>query len=193
MRPGRWKFLVIGVPLVLLCVVLSTHAAEGGESLNERATYLFRWVNFVIVLGILYWLFGRVLPSRFRANADAIGSAIGKASTVKAEAERQVREAESKLAHLEKEVAEMRAEAQRESAAEAERIRALAQTDAQKAGIAGRAEIEAAERAARVELKALAAKLAVDGAEALVVKQLTPATQNSLVESFVKSLEGRPN
>ena len=51
----------------------------------------------------------------------------------------------------------------------------------------------AAERAARIELKALAAKLAVDGAESLLAKQLTAQVQESLVGGFVKSLEGRPN
>jgi F0F1-type ATP synthase membrane subunit b/b' len=58
---------------------------------------------------------------------------------------------------------------------------------------AARAEIEAAERAARLELKAIAANLAVDGAESQLVKQLTPQTQESLVAAFVKSLGGRPN
>jgi F0F1-type ATP synthase membrane subunit b/b' len=59
--------------------------------------------------------------------------------------------------------------------------------------LAGKAEIEAAERAARLELKAIAANLAVDGAESLLEKQLTPQAQESLVAAFVKSLEGRPN
>jgi F0F1-type ATP synthase membrane subunit b/b' len=54
-------------------------------------------------------------------------------------------------------------------------------------------EIEAAERAARVELKQIAAKLAVDGAESLLAKQLTPKTQDALVADFVRSLKGNPN
>jgi F0F1-type ATP synthase membrane subunit b/b' len=44
-----------------------------------------------------------------------------------------------------------------------------------------------------MELKALAAKLAVDGAESLLAKQLTPQTQESLIAGFVKSLQGSPN
>ena len=44
-----------------------------------------------------------------------------------------------------------------------------------------------------MELKALAAKLAVDGAESLVAKQMTPAVQESLISNFVQSLQGRPN
>jgi len=109
------------------------------------------------------------------------------------EAERQVREAEAKLANLKQEIAALEATAKRETAEEAERIRALAQSDAKKVGVAAHAEIEAAERAARLELKAMAAALAVDGAESLLAKQLTPAAQESLVDTFVKSLEGRPN
>jgi F-type H+-transporting ATPase subunit b len=104
-----------------------------------------------------------------------------------------VREAEAKLANLQKEIAALEATARREAIEEGDRIRALAQNDAKKVGIAAHAEIEAAERAARLELKALAASLAVEGAESLLAKQLTPAAQETLLDSFVKSLEGRPN
>ena len=65
--------------------------------------------------------------------------------------------------------------------------------DKEKIEAAAKAEILAAERAARVELKALAANLAVDGAESLLVKQLTAKAQESLLNDFVESLEGRPN
>ena len=129
----------------------------------------------------------------FRSNADKISSAITKATAARSEADRQLHEAEAKLANLQKEVAELRAFAQREAAGEAERIRALTQSDAQKISLAAKAEIEAAERAARLELKAIAAKLAMDGAESLLAKQLTPQAQESLVSAFVKSLDGRPN
>jgi F0F1-type ATP synthase membrane subunit b/b' len=63
----------------------------------------------------------------------------------------------------------------------------------EKIAAAAKAEIEAAERAARLELKALAARLAVDGAESLLAKQLTAQVQASLLSNFVKSLEGMPN
>jgi len=180
--------------LLLFCVALGADAAEaGGKAAAENATDLFRWVNFVIVIGIMVWLFGKKLPGWFRGNAESINAAITKATAAKEEAERRVREAETKLAHLEQEIATLHAAAQREAAAEGEHIRALAQSDAKKVGIAAQAEIEAAERAARLELKALAASLAVDGAESLLAKQLTPAAQESLVDTFVKSLEGRPN
>jgi F-type H+-transporting ATPase subunit b len=179
---------------VLLFVVLSVHAAEeGGNAAQERTNEIFKWINFVLVAGGLFWLFGKVLPPKFRGNADTISSAITKATAAKAEADRQLREAEEKLAHLENEVAQLRATAQREGQTEAERIRNVTQMDAQKIGIAATAEVEAAERAARLELKAIAANLAVDGAESLLAKLLTPQGQEALVSAFVKGLAGRPN
>ena len=69
----------------------------------------------------------------------------------------------------------------------------MARNDVEKIRLAAKAEVEAAERAARVELKALAARLAVDRAESLVTKQMTPALQEAMINRFVQSLEGRPN
>jgi F-type H+-transporting ATPase subunit b len=183
-----------GVLLVLLFTALGAHAAEeGGNATTDRTNEIFKWINFAIVAGLLAWVFLKLTPPFFRKNAETISSAITKATLAKAEAERQLREAEGKLARLEQEVAQLRTTAQQEAAAEAVRLRAVTQSDVQKVGLAAKAEIEAAERAARLELKVAAANLAVDGAESLLAKQLTPQAQESLVSEFVTSLAGRPN
>jgi len=194
MTRKRRVFAVIGMLFVSLFAVASAHAAEeSGGAAVERATEIFKWINFAIVAGLILWVFGKVLPSVFRRNADTISSAITKATAARTAADAQLREAETKLVNLQKEVAELRAFAQREAAAEAGRILALTASDAQKIAAAAKGEIEAAERAARLALKALAAKLAVDGAESLLAKQLTPKAQENLISSFVESLAGRPN
>jgi F-type H+-transporting ATPase subunit b len=190
----RGTFLFTSVVLALfLAAGVAQGAEEGGSATTERATEIFKWINFAIVAGLLVWIFGKVLPPTFRKNAENIASAIAKATAAKAAADAQLREAEAKLANLQKEVAELRGLADRESAAEAERIRAATQSDAQKIGVAAKVEIEAAERAARLELKALAARMAVEGAESLLAKQLTPQAQEALISNFVRSLPGRPN
>ena len=192
-RRGLWKAFG-GALLVLLFAVLSAQAAEeGGNTTTERANEIFKWINFAIVAGLIARVFLKLTPPFFHKNAEIISSAITKATAAKAEADRQLREAEEKLARLEQEVAQLRATAQREATAEAERLRTITQSDIQKVGLAGKAEIEAAERAARLELKAIAANLAVDGAESLLVKELTPKAQESLMAAFMKNLEGMPN
>jgi F-type H+-transporting ATPase subunit b len=171
----------------------AARAADQGGAGAAVFTERFKWINFAIVLAALIWLFGKVLPPKFRANAENISSTITKAQAAKAEADRKLRDAEQRFARLEEEVRGLREQAQKDAAAEAERIRALAKSDAEKVAISAKAEIEAAERAARIALKTLAAKLAVDGAEALLAKQLTPQTQDALIAGFVKSLQGSPN
>jgi F-type H+-transporting ATPase subunit b len=191
---NRRVFFAANALFVLLFAVVSAHAAEeGGNAATERATEIFKWINFAIVAGVILWLCLKKAPAFFSGRASAIGSAITTATAAKAAADAQLREAETKLANLQKEVAELRAFASRESAAEVERLRAATQNDAQKIAAAAKAEIEAAERTARLALKALAANLAVDGAESLLAKQLNPQAQESLISNFVKSLEGRPN
>ena len=168
-------------------------AEEGGSSAEHSSEMIFKWIHFAILAGLLYWVFGKLLPPMFRRNADNISSAITKATVAKTEAERKLQEAVTKMGNLEREIAEFRVQAQRDAAAEVERLRAATVLDVEKIRVAAKAEIEAAERAARVELKELAAKLAVDGAESLVVKQMTPAVQEAMISSFVQSLQGRPN
>jgi len=194
MRHGvAWKFLGSAIA-ILLFTAISAHAAEeGGNATTERANEIFKWINFAIVAGLIAWVFLKLTPPFFRKNAETISSAISKATAAKAEAERQLREAEEKLARLEQEVTQLRSTAQREMAAETERLKAITQSDIEKVKLAAKAEMEAAERAARLELKTIAANLAVDGAESLLAKEMTPQVQESLVAAFVKSLEGRPN
>jgi F-type H+-transporting ATPase subunit b len=189
---GARLYTIFGLLVVFFCLALSAQAAEESGSSADAANEIFKWINFAIVAVAFIWFFRKKL-GWFGGNAEKISSAISNATAAKAEAQRQVREAEAKLANLKQEIASLQAVAKREAAEEGQRIRALAESDAKKVGVAAQAEIEAAERAARLELKALAASLAVDGAESLLAKQLTPAAQESLVETFVKSLEGRPN
>ncbi len=177
----------------LLFAVAVFGAEEGGSLAEQSIGITFKWIHFLILAVLAYWVFGKLLPPSFRHKADRISAAISKATAAKADAEQRLQEAVTKMASLEREVAEFRAQAQRDAAAELERLRGVTQLDLEKVRVAAKAEIEAAERAARVELKELAARLAVDGAELLVAKQMTPAVQGAMINSFVQSLQGRPN
>lgn len=193
MKRSRF-FSVLACSFVsFFCLALNSFAAEEGGAASARTSDFFKWINFAIVAGLLIWVFAKLLPPWFRTNAETISASIKKATEAKEAAERAVREAESKLAQLEQEITALRALAQQEAAGEAGRIRGLAKSDAAKIVAAAEGEIEAAERAARMELKTLAASLAVDGAESLLTKQLTPTAHESLVDAFVKGLDGRPN
>jgi F0F1-type ATP synthase membrane subunit b/b' len=183
------------IPGIMLCLTLTAVAQEQAAAgpADRPVGIAFQWSHFVIVAILFAWLIKAVLPPFVRRNADRITEAIGKAAVAKAEAERQLKEAATKLASLPQEISEFREQATKDAAAELERLRAMMKTDIERVGVAAKAEITAAERAARVELKALAAKLAVDRAESLVAKQMTPAVQEAMLKNFVRTLQGRPN
>jgi F-type H+-transporting ATPase subunit b len=190
---GKFMKRGIMVATVLAFTGVLALAEEGGSPANQPIGLKFKWIHFVIISLLVLWLFGKALPPIFRRNADSVSSAIAKATAARAEADRHLKEAAFKMASLEKEIKELRAIAEREAKAEAERLKDATQSDAAKIGLAANAEIAAAERAARAELKSLAAKMAVDGAESLVAQQMTPAVQETLIHNFVQSMQGRPN
>jgi F-type H+-transporting ATPase subunit b len=189
MRPLR----PVVAAAVLLFTVLPVLAEEGQPSAADSPTgWIFRWINFAIVLALVIYGFGKAAP-HFRARAEEISERIAEGTRARERAERQRAEAEAKLAGVEKEVAELRAEAKRGVQAEVQRLRELARTEAELIERAAQAEIAAAERAARLELKSLAARLAIERAEARLRKEMTPQSEAVLFGSFVAELEGRLN
>jgi F-type H+-transporting ATPase subunit b len=195
MKRRSFLFSVWASCALSLVFAAAVRCAEEGATPAEESPVgtVFKWLHFLIVLGATYWLVAEVLPPVIRRNADKITAAIIKATSAKNEAEKQLKEAATKLASLEHEIAQFREQAQQDAAAELERLRNMTKAELEKVRIAAKAEMEAAERAARVELKAIAAKLAVDRAESLVAKQMTPALHSAMIDNFVQTLEGRPN
>ena len=192
--PHRLYFLLVLAALLAAIAAAPARAAEEQADPTEQTMgTVFKWLNFAQVFGGVAYLVAKKGPTFFRARAAAIASGITEAAAAKREAERVLREAEEKLARLDEEAAGLRAEARKESAAEAERIRALAREEGEKIARAGRGEIDAAERAARMELRQHAAGLAIERAEALVRQRLNPAAEAGLFQTFVKSLPRSAN
>ncbi|HKV26648.1 MAG TPA: ATP synthase F0 subunit B [Candidatus Acidoferrales bacterium] len=176
-----------------LCAAPLLAATNPEEAAGTTTGWVYRWINFGIFVAVLVWVFAKKTPAYFRGRQDAIAAAIAESARAREEAERQQREAETKMAMLDATVAELRARAKRESAVEAERIRALAKEDAKRIELAGQVEIRAAERAAEMELKTIAARVAIDRAETLLEQQMTPHADASLFGGFVAELAGSAN
>ena len=106
----------------------------------------------------------------------------------KAEADRKLQEVEAKIARLDREVAELRQAARRDSDAEAERLLASGRVEIEKIRQAGRAELAASERAAQQELRAIAASMAVERAGALVRSRMNREIRAKIFRSFLGEL-----
>ena len=191
------KRLAVAAGFFALFVFLTSIPAlaqEGEPSPADSPTgWIFRWLNFAIVFGaILYFAVKKGGPY-FRQNAESIAQKIAEGARARQAAEKRRREIEAKMAGLDQEIAQMRAEAKRDADAEAQRLRAIAREEAERIEQAAEAEIAAAERAARLELKALTARFALERAEELLRRELNAKTDATLVQTFVEELSGRVN
>jgi hypothetical protein len=107
-RHRRFLF-VMNVLFVSLLVVASAHAAEeGGSAASEKAAEIFKWINFAIVAGFILWLCLKKAPAFFTRRASAIPRTNRTSSAAYA---RERSGGGTKLANLQKEVAELRASA----------------------------------------------------------------------------------
>jgi len=148
----------------------------------QQSYWLSVLLNFVVIAAVIVWAARKYMPGIFRARTAAIQKAMQEAQKASEEARRRLAEIESRLMKLDVEIGMMRNAAETEAAAEEARIQAAAQEDGRKIVAAAGQEIAAAAKAARRQLTAHAADLAV----ALAQKQIRvdAATDQALVRNF---------
>lgn len=183
----------ISIGLISIFAAVPVFAQEGGDITDSTTGVVFRWLNFAIVAGIILYFFVKIAAPHFRSQSEEISRKIAEGARAREAADQQRAAAQQKLAGLGDEVARLRADAKRSGEAEAQRLRALARAEAEMIARAAQEEIAASQRAARLEMKALAARLAVERAESLLQQQITSAEQATLFEAFVTDLQGSAN
>jgi F0F1-type ATP synthase membrane subunit b/b' len=187
-RPARPLF-ASGLLIFFLMALPALAAESGGEDPGaSTGGLIFRWLNFVLVFGGIGYLIAKHGGTFFRANAKAIAASITEASAAKAEADRELREVETKIARLDQEVAEMRQAARRDTSAETERLRVSGLVEMEKISQAARGELAAAERAAQQELRAIAASMAVERAGGLLNSRMNGEIRARIFHAFLGEL-----
>jgi F-type H+-transporting ATPase subunit b len=146
---------------------------------------LARIANFAILAGILYWLGRKPIAEHLATRGAQIRKDLVDAAETRTTATARLAEIESRLAALPGELERMRTRSAEELEAERTRIRATAETERDRLVEQARREIASQTRNARAELRAHAATLAVDVAEARLRSTLTPAEQSTLVDQYV--------
>lgn len=148
----------------------------------QRAYWTSVALNFVVIAAVIFWAGRKFLPGLMRDRTAAIQKAMQEAQKASEEARRKLADIETRLGKLDSEIAAMREAAEKEGGAEDARIQAAAQEDARKVVAQAEQEIAAAAKAARRQLTAHAADLAVALAQKQI--QVDAATDKALVRSF---------
>jgi F-type H+-transporting ATPase subunit b len=152
----------------------------------EHAYWVCVLLNFLVIAAAIFWLSKKNLPGLFRNRTASIQKTMEEARKAREDANRRLAEIEARLSRLDAEISGMRAAAEQEAAAEEQRIKAAAAEDARKIVESAEQEIAAAAKAARRELTAYAADLAVSLAKKQI--HVDAATDQALLRNFAQQL-----
>ena len=149
---------------------------------------LWRVVNFLILGGLLGWLIRKHAGPFFTARSRSIVKDIADSRQKLADSEVRAQAIQDRLARLGQDIDELKAKAQAEMAAEHDRVERETEARVAKVFVLAEQEIAAAAKAARTELKAYTAQLAVELAARKIAAQITPDTQRALLGTFARHL-----
>lgn len=184
--PGRWYLQIIFM-LALSGLPSWVYAATGGEFHNEWDSWFefSRILNFLIVAAGLYFILRKPLRKLFTNRREGIQRAIKEAEEARAEAQRLREDYERRTAELERELGDIRAQAQADQ--EALRLRLLQEGDeaADRVMEHARFTIEQESRKAESQIRARAALLALELAEKALERDLGPDDQRRFLQDYI--------
>ena len=170
------------------------HAADehAGEEHSVWAGLLWPTVNFLILVGGLWWFLKEPFVSYLRDRHSTIRKELVEAANIKAAAAAQLAEIDAKLRALPGEIEALRTRGAEEIAAEEQRIAAMAVAERERLLEQTRREIELQVRLAKRELVEHTADLAVQLASDQLQQQITPADQERLVGRYLDQAKITP-
>ena len=153
---------------------------------TETAATSFEVFNFAILAVALGAFLLKALPKAFRNRSSAIQKHLVDARTATEEASARLNSVEDRLAALDGQIAEMRAQSERDSVADEARIKASVEDERKKILASADQEIAAATMHAQRQLQQYAAELAIEQAARKLV--VSAATDRLLVQNFARRL-----
>lgn len=179
---------ISALALLLLMLTASVVAASGEESeLNTEYAWdqFYKFFNLALVLVVLFLLLRKPVANFFRERARKIDESLEAAEISRREAEAKLAEVEEQIAGLEQKMEEIRQTAQQEGEAEKARIIEAAEREAEKILASAERNIENRARAAKADLKAYAAGLAIEQARELLRERIDDDEERRLLERLL--------
>lgn len=183
--------VIISLLLIGLFSGVVFASAEGGHPVASGVLlkdFLYRVLNFGIVVAILAYFLIKPIKKTFAGRREEIEKNLAEAQSIKDAAEAKFAEYDRKLAQATEEISEISAAIRREGELEKQKIienaKAMAikiEQDAENA-----AEIEVAK--ARTELQREAVQLAVGVAEELLKKNFTKDDDTRLIDEYMQKV-----
>ena len=147
------------------------------------AANIFDFINFGIIVLLVGVPLVKVLPKLLRGRGEKVRVDLESARKATAEANARLSAIEAKLAGLDGEIEQIRAQVEAESESDAARIKATIQEESARIVVAAEQEINSSAAQARRSLRGFAADLAIT--QAAQQLKFTPETDSALIAEFL--------
>ncbi len=164
--------------------------AQAGDGVWEYLPLIAKIFNLVLFVGLLLYFLRRPILEGFRGRREGIRTELLRAQEERNAALAQLQEVEERLARLNGEVEQIRAQAQREAAEEGQRIERATEEEIRKLREQARRETQNASKAARACLREYAAEQSIRVAEEIIRRDMRPEDDERLVKGYVEELGG---
>jgi F-type H+-transporting ATPase subunit b len=178
--------IVLGLAAAGFAAEEGAHHVDSGAQMKD---FMWRCLDFAVLAAIAFWAIKKAdVKGTLAARRSGIESALKEAIEAKEQAERKFQEYTVRLDQANKEIEGISANMKREGELEKERI--IAEAHLAAARIQAQAESAAAQEVlkAKSELRAEAARLAVEIAEQKIVKNITKGDQDKLVGEYISKV-----
>jgi len=176
---------------VLAVVLTGTvgYAAGGGEghgtSRADWIDFAWRMVNFVILVGFLYWFLAKKIKEFFSGRRSDIRTSLHDADAAKEDAEKKFKEYAGRLEKATEEIDGIVEMIKKQGLTEKEKIIEDARKAAAKIEEDTKARMEHEFKGARNQLRQEAAQLSVQMAEELLQRSITPQDHEQMVREYL--------
>ncbi len=174
---------------LMLAAATIAFGAEGEAGAEGGHIVFWKWANFLVLAGALAWLILKNAGPFFDARTRQIRKDMIESEQIKADAEARAAEVDRRLANLANDIAQLRADAERQGEVATRRAAEQAAADIAKIQAHAEHEIAAAGKSARNELRSYSAQLAVQLAEQKIRARMTPDAQDALMKGFARQLQ----
>ena len=169
--------------------VSALFAAEDTAPGHEE---LLKWINFAILIAALGYFLRKPLGSFFTDRLGSIRKGLDEGRRALEASEARLAAIEEKLRNFERELGEFRVSSERQMEAERQRLKEAAEREADRIMDFARSQIDAAARAAKLDLRRFTAGQALELAESLIRARLDEGARHRLVKRFVETMGDMP-
>jgi F-type H+-transporting ATPase subunit b len=166
----------------------SAEAKAAESKAEEDGLMVWKWANFVLLVGGLGFLILRTVPAMLETRSSEITRGISEAQKVKQEADKRAADVEVRLSGFGSEIEAFKVQAKLDMERESSRIQQETLATVKKLEAQAAAEIESAGKAARAGLKQYAAQLALDLAAKRIEAGLDAGSEAALADNFITDL-----